>query len=97
MSGTAPPGWPPHVRPIDIEDLGRVGISADNELFWDGRRVEVRRRLSLTKIEKAIALLVSLCAVLGGIGGFMTGINNASVFFCARDIHALSCPASHPP
>ena len=30
---------------------------------------------------------------IGGLGGFVTGLNNASVFLCARNIRALTCPA----
>jgi hypothetical protein len=30
--------------------------------------------------------------VLGGTGGFATGLNDASVFLCARGQHWLSCP-----
>jgi hypothetical protein len=36
-------------------------------------------------------------AVLGAVGGFVTGLNNASVFLCARGIHWLSCPSTHAP
>ncbi len=84
--------WPHGVHPIGIEDLGRLGINVNDELFWDGRRVEIRRALVLTRLQKILAVIVSLCAVLGGLGGFVTGINNASVFLCARNVDWLGCP-----
>ena len=92
---TGPAGgrdWPDGVTPIGIEDLGRIGINADNELFWDGRRVEIRRTLVLTAPQKAVAVL----AVMATLATIATGLNNATVFLCARDIHWLSCPAVRP-
>ena len=89
-----PPGWPPDVRPIGVEDLGRLGLTPDNQLFWDGKRIEVRQALSLTRLQKLLAVIVSVFAILGSLGGFATGYNNASVFLCARGHDWLSCPAS---
>ena len=89
-----PPSWPPDVAPIGIEDLERLGISADDQLFWDGRRIEVRQRLTLSRLQQIFAATVALCAILGGLGGAVTGLNNATVFLCARGHDWLSCP--HP-
>lgn len=88
------PDWPAGVQPIGVEDLDRLGLNSENQLFWDGKRIEVRQALSLTRAQKALALIVSLCAVLGSLGGFVTGLNNATVFLCARGHHWLSCPDS---
>jgi hypothetical protein len=77
---------------LSFEDLRRLGIDGKNQLFWDGKRVEVRNSLSLTGFQKAVAAIVTVCAVLGGLGGFTTGFNNATVFLCARQIYWLSCP-----
>ncbi len=98
MSEPAPDDWPPNVTPIGVEDLGRLGLNPRNQLFWNGKRIEVSNRLDLTRLQKALAIMVSLFAVLGGLGGFVTGLNNASIFLCTRDIHWLGgCPASTPP
>jgi len=80
------------VKPIEVDDLNRLGISDDKQLFWDGRRIEIRRPLVLTGFQKAVAVVVTACAILGGIGGFVTGVNNASVFLCARQLQWLGCP-----
>ena len=97
MTGDRLAGWPADVEPISLEDLGRLGINARQELFWDGHRVEVRRRFILTGFQKLVAFIVSICAILGGLGGFVTGFNNATVFLCARDITVLSCPIATAP
>ncbi len=92
MSGQPAANWPKGVEPVGLEDLGRLGINQDDQLFWDGRRIEVRRSLDLTRFQKIITGIVTFFAVLGGVGGLITGLNNASVFLCAREIHWLSCP-----
>jgi len=89
-----PHGWPRDVTPIAIEDLGRLGINSDNLLFWDGRRIEVRNRLDLSRVQKLVAGIVSVFAILGALGGFVTGLNNASIFLCGRGVQWLGCPAT---
>ena len=89
----AAPIWPAGVEPVGIDDLDRLGINDQDQLFWDGRRIEVRRPLNLTGAQKLIAALVTVFAILSGLGGFVTGFNNASIFLCARGITWLSCPA----
>lgn len=84
--------WHPDVSPISVEDLDRLGINAKHQLFWDGHRVETRQSLSLTGFQKIFTGVVTLCAVLGAIGGFVSGVNNASIFLCARNVHWLTCP-----
>ena len=95
MTGT-PAGWPQGVQPIGVADLRRLGIDRSNQLFWDGQRIEVRRPLVLTGLQKFAAVIVTLSAVIGGFGGFVTGFNNASIFLCARNVHWLTCPPSTP-
>ena len=84
--------WPQNVEAIGLEDLQRLGLDRDNQLYWDGRRVEIRRSLHLTGFQKAITAIVTVCAVLGGLGGAVTGLNNASVFLCGRGVTWLGCP-----
>lgn len=93
MTANTSPGWPSDVERISLEDLGRLGINARQELFWDGRPVEIRRRLTFTGFQKFVAFVVTICAILGGLGGFVMGFNNASVFLCARQVTYLSCPS----
>jgi hypothetical protein len=93
MSDAGQPGWPNGVTPIQVPDLKRLGINEQNELFWDGRHVEIRRSLTLSRFQKFITIIVTFCAVLGALGGFVTGFNNASVFLCARHVTFLTCPA----
>jgi hypothetical protein len=90
-------GWPEGVEPIKVEDLDRLGIGPGDQLFWDGRRIEIRRPLDLTTLQKIFAVVVAVFAVLGGIGGFFSGFSDASQFLCARNINWLSCPLPQMP
>jgi hypothetical protein len=89
----ARPDWPAGVVPIPVESLDRLGLNADNELFWDGRRVEVRQRFSLSPVQRLGAVIVVAASVAGGIGGLAQGVTATIDFGCVR--HALPhlCPA----
>ena len=78
--------WPKDVEPILLEELGKLGVNSRNELFWDGKRVSTR--LELTWPQKLLAVL----AAIASLATVATGLNNASVFLCARGITWLSCP-----
>ncbi len=87
-----PPNWPRDVTPISVDDLNRLRLNGQDQLFWDGRRIEIRRKLDLTRAQKVVEVLVAVAAVLGGLGGFFSGVADASDFLCARHIGWLSCP-----
>jgi hypothetical protein len=85
---TKPPHWPDDVEPMAVEEFEKLGINAKNELFWDGRPIELRRSIVLTTPQRFIAFL----AILATLATIATGFNNATVFLCGRGIQWLSCP-----
>jgi hypothetical protein len=91
---TPEPAWPEGVREIRIGDLKKLWIDGDRQLFWDGQQIEIRRPLILTGAQKLAAVLVTLFAVLGGVGGLLSGMTASADFLCARHLHWLSCPIS---
>ncbi len=90
MSGR-PPHWPDDVEPLAIDELDKLGRNRRNELFWDGRRL--RTQYSFTWPQTLLALLAAI-ASLATIG---TGLNNFSLFLCARDVTVLGCPRPPTP
>ena len=42
--------WPLGVQEISIENLASLGVNDEGEIFWNGKRIEVRRRLLLTLV-----------------------------------------------
>ena len=93
MSGVRPPKWPPGVEPIGLEDLNRIGIDSEHQLYWDGHRIEIRRFLVLTRFQKWFAAVATIVGLLAGLATIATGFNNAAIFLCARHITYLTCPA----
>lgn len=77
------------IRPITIDELDRLGINGENELFWDNRPIEIRHRW--TRFEKTLAAVVSVCVILGGLGALASGIKDGAEFLCARQV-TLLCP-----
>ena len=73
----------PH--PITPDDLDRLGINDKQELFWDGKRVEVRSRLNLSLWQTLGAVVVGAAAVCGGVA---SAANDGTEFSC-RQWHVL--------
>jgi hypothetical protein len=92
LTDTSPRSWPPGVEPIGVEDLNRLGIDHEHQIYWDGRRIEIRKSIVLTSFQKFIASVVTIVGVLAALATIATGANNASIFLCARHITWLSCP-----
>lgn len=56
------------IKTTGMGDLDKFSIDeSDNTLYWDGKKVEVKKRLSLTKVEKIVAALVSIAIIVGGL------------------------------
>ena len=66
-------------KPITFDDLERLQINSANELFWDGKRVETKGRLDLSRWQKFWAVIATIAAVLGGIA---TAVNSGTQFTC---------------
>jgi hypothetical protein len=75
-----------------MEDLNRLGIDGNHQLYWDGHRIEIRRAIVLTRFQAWVTSVVTIVGLLAGLATIATGVNNASVFLCARDITLLTCP-----
>jgi hypothetical protein len=92
LSDTPPQNWPRGVETIGIEDLNRLGIDSRHRLYWDGQPVEIRSSLALTRFQKWFAVGAAIVGLLAGLATIATGVNNASLFLCARHITVLTCP-----
>jgi hypothetical protein len=54
-----PPEWPANVHPISQEALSLLGLDEHEHLYWDGKPLEIRKRLDLTTGERVFAIIVS--------------------------------------
>lgn len=57
-----------NIHPIGISDLGRLSIDNDGRLYWDGKPVEVRRRIMMSRAQVIGASLIGVFVVIGAIG-----------------------------
>lgn len=57
-------GWPPGVRSIDFENLALFGVDGEGGLYFDGKKVEVRKVISLTKCQAIFASLAAIATVV---------------------------------
>jgi hypothetical protein len=86
------PGWPQGVHPISIEGMALMGLDEQGMLYWDGKPVEVRRRLDLSKWEKAFAVIVGFFTILGGVGAVAQGWAAAHQWSCQIETVDWHCP-----
>lgn len=62
---TPPSDWPAGVKSISFQGLNLFGIDAENNLYWDGRRLQHITRLG--KMERGLAWAVALATVASAI------------------------------
>ena len=62
-----------HLHQLATADLSRLAIDNDGKLYWDGKPVEVRRRLSLSPEQTLAAGIVAAFLVIGAIGAAVQG------------------------
>ncbi|MGU3666083.1 hypothetical protein ACLBX9_18015 [Methylobacterium sp. A49B] len=80
------------VEEIGLGDLSRLGVDAQKRLYYDGRPVEIRRRLDLTRGERWFAVVVGFFTILGGVGAVAQGWAAAHQWACQIEATAWHCP-----
>ena len=98
----APPAQPGRdVRPVGAMDLTRLSIDNDGRLYWDGKPVEVRRRLMMSRAQILGTSLLALFIVIGAIGAAIQGSTAAHEWACKLGWVSRHCnapaPAARPP
>jgi hypothetical protein len=86
------------VPPVDMPDLNRLSIDSDRRLYWDGKPVEVRLRISMSRAQAVGAGIVAAFVVIGGIGAALQGAVVARELACRLGWPAGACavPSGHP-
>src|SRR5215207_2404930 len=56
-----------NVHPVEMTDLSRLSIDQDGRLYWDGKPVEVRRRISMSRAQVVGASIVAAFVVIGAL------------------------------
>jgi hypothetical protein len=86
--------WPAGVEPISFENIGRLGVGRDSQLYWDGKPVQLRRRLVLSRWQKIGTLVVGTAAVIGALGSFAQGWSAYHEWACRVGWPAVVCQSN---
>jgi hypothetical protein len=62
-----------NVHPIGITDLSRLSIDNDGRLYWDGKPVEVRRRILMSRAQIVGVSVIGTFVAIGAIGAAIQG------------------------
>jgi hypothetical protein len=86
--------WPPKVRPISYDELDGLGVDDNGLLHWDGKPVEVGRRIDLTWTQTIIAIAVAVFTAIGALGALAQGAVAYHDWACKNKMPSgISCPA----
>jgi hypothetical protein len=67
---------------IEISDLSRLSIDKQGRLYWDGKPVEVRRRILMSRPQVVAASIVAVFVVIGAVGAAIHGSTAALDWAC---------------
>ena len=87
-----------NVHPVDMTDLSRLSIDRDGRLYWDGKPVEVHRRIAMSRAQIVGASIVAAFVVVGAIGAALQGAVAARDLSCRLGWSTSACtlPAVQP-
>ncbi|MEX2034977.1 MAG: hypothetical protein WEA28_07285 [Xanthobacteraceae bacterium] len=91
-----------NIHPIGIADLSRLSIDNDGRLYWDGKPVEVRRRILMSRAQVIGAGVIGAFVAIGAIGAAIQGSAAVRDWACRLGWTTNYCtlpdarPALHP-
>ena len=71
-----------NVHPVSAMDLTRLSIDNDGRLYWDGKPVEVRRRLMLSRGQVIGASVIAFFILVAAIGSAIQATATLSDWAC---------------
>jgi len=88
-----------NIHPLASADLSRLSIDDDGRLYWDGKPVEVRRRIDMSRAQVMGASVVAGFVVIGALGAVIQGTLALRDWGCRLGWTTSYCglPAPAPP
>ena len=80
-----------NITPIEQADLSRLSIDSDGRLYWDGKPVEVRRRILMSRAQVIGASVIGAFMIVGAIGAAVQGSLAARDWACRLGWTANYC------
>jgi hypothetical protein len=78
-------------HPVEMTDLSRLSIDRDGRLYWDGKPVEVHRRIAMSRRQVIAASIVAAFVAIGAIGAALQGTLAARELMCRLGWSASAC------
>jgi hypothetical protein len=96
LAAAAPPEGR-NVHAVGAMDLTRLSIDKDGRLYWDGKPVEVRRRLLMSPAQIIGTTLLTLLVLVAAAGAAVQGASTAHDWACRVGWIDFHCPAPPAP
>jgi len=85
-----------NVHPVTMTDLTRLSIDNDGRLYWDGKPVEVRRSILMSRAQVIGASVIGAFVVIGAIAAVIQGSIAARDWACRLGWTQSYCALPHP-
>jgi hypothetical protein len=86
-----------NVHGLAAADLTRLSIDNDGRLYWDGKPVEVRRRIQMSRAQVVGASVVAAFIVIGAVGAAVQGSLAVRDWACRLGWTTSYCALPGPP
>jgi hypothetical protein len=93
---TPAPRPPGVIHELSVRDLSRVSIDAGGRLYWDGKPVEVERRLTMSRTQLIAASLFAAVAIIAAAGAVFQAYATAYDWACRRGWSGTYCRPAPP-
>lgn len=58
------PKWEKHIHPISSDGTGLLGVDDDNNLYWDGKQIEIKKRVILSVWQNIGTVIVVIATAI---------------------------------
>ena len=89
-----PIGRSPH--PVEMTDLTRMSIDHDGRLYWDGKPVEVRRSLLMSRTQIIGLIVIGTLVAIAALGAAVQAAVAMHDFGCRAGWVTSVCPPATP-
>ena len=86
-----------NIHPATAMDLTRLSIDNDGRLYWDGKPVEVQRRLMMSRQQVVGAGIIAFFIVVAAIGSAIQATATLSNWACRTGLSQCDAPAAPAP
>ena len=95
-AATETPSEGRNVHPVGMMDLSRLSIDNDGRLYWDGKPVEVRRRIMLSRAQAIGVGVIGAFVIVGALSAAIQATAAARDWACRFGWSTTYCTLPDP-